>query len=68
MTRRVGPEAQGELQGARHLDVDRAVDFHADVRAVRRTVALIVGWRVTSRADDVVLPLPEPAPPIYAEG
>jgi hypothetical protein len=31
-------------------------------------VALIVGWRVTSRADDVVLPLPEPAPPIYAEG
>ena len=30
--------------------------------------ALILAWRVTSHADDVVLPLPEPAPPIYAEG
>ena len=30
-------------------------------------VSLLVAWRVTSHADDVVLPLPEPAPPIYAE-
>lgn len=30
-------------------------------------VSLVVAWRVTSRSDDVVLPLPEPAPPIYAE-
>jgi MFS transporter, DHA1 family, tetracycline resistance protein len=30
--------------------------------------SLLVAWRVTSRADDVVLPAPEPAPPIYAEG
>jgi MFS transporter, DHA1 family, tetracycline resistance protein len=29
-------------------------------------VALLIAWRVTSRADDVVLPIPEPAP-IYAE-
>ncbi len=29
--------------------------------------ALILAWRVTSHADDVVLPLPEPAPPMYAE-
>jgi MFS transporter, DHA1 family, tetracycline resistance protein len=32
------------------------------------TVALIIAWRVTSRADDVVLPAPEPGPTIYAEG
>jgi MFS transporter, DHA1 family, tetracycline resistance protein len=32
------------------------------------TVSLVLAWRVTSRADDVVLPIPEPAPPIYAEG
>jgi len=31
-------------------------------------VSLAVAWRVTSRADDVVLPVPEPAPPVYAEG
>jgi DHA1 family tetracycline resistance protein-like MFS transporter len=30
-------------------------------------VSLFFAWRVTSRADDVVLPLPEPAPPVYAE-
>jgi MFS transporter, DHA1 family, tetracycline resistance protein len=30
-------------------------------------VSLVLAWRVTSRADDVVLPIPEPAPPIYAE-
>jgi MFS transporter, DHA1 family, tetracycline resistance protein len=30
--------------------------------------SLVLAWRVTSRADDVVLPLPEPAPPLYAEG
>ncbi len=32
------------------------------------TVALVIAWRVTSRADDVVLPAPEPGPTIYAEG
>ena len=32
------------------------------------TVALGIAWRVTSRADDVVLPAPEPGPTIYAEG
>jgi DHA1 family tetracycline resistance protein-like MFS transporter len=31
------------------------------------TVSLAIAWRVTSRADDVVLPTPEPMPPIYAE-
>jgi MFS transporter, DHA1 family, tetracycline resistance protein len=31
-------------------------------------VSLAIAWRVTSRADDVVLPPVEPAPPIYAEG
>jgi DHA1 family tetracycline resistance protein-like MFS transporter len=36
--------------------------------ALLYVVALIVGWRVTSRSDDVVLPPAEPAPPIYAEG
>lgn len=30
-------------------------------------VSLAIAWRVTSHADDVVLPIPEPAPPIYAE-
>jgi MFS transporter, DHA1 family, tetracycline resistance protein len=30
-------------------------------------VSLAIAWRVTSRADDVVLPVPEPAPPMYAE-
>ncbi len=30
-------------------------------------VSLFIAWRVTSRADDVVLPIPDPAPPIYAE-
>jgi DHA1 family tetracycline resistance protein-like MFS transporter len=30
--------------------------------------SLILAWRVTSRTDDVVLPVPEPAPPVYAEG
>jgi DHA1 family tetracycline resistance protein-like MFS transporter len=30
-------------------------------------VSLVLAWRVTSRADDVVLPIPEPAPPVYAE-
>ena len=30
-------------------------------------VSLVLAWRVTSRADDVVLPIPEPASPIYAE-
>jgi DHA1 family tetracycline resistance protein-like MFS transporter len=92
MTRRVGPEAQGELQGA--LGSVRGISMLIGpsiftltfaqfagpwrsygligapwlLAALLYTVALIVGWRVTSRADDVVLPLPEPAPPIYAEG
>jgi DHA1 family tetracycline resistance protein-like MFS transporter len=30
-------------------------------------VSLFIAWRVTSRTDDVVLPMPEPVPPIYAE-
>jgi DHA1 family tetracycline resistance protein-like MFS transporter len=30
-------------------------------------VSLFVAWRVTSRADDVVLPVPAPTPPLYAE-
>ncbi|HEX3670183.1 MAG TPA: TCR/Tet family MFS transporter [Candidatus Cybelea sp.] len=30
-------------------------------------VSLFFAWRVTSRADDVVLPIPEPAPPVYVE-
>jgi DHA1 family tetracycline resistance protein-like MFS transporter len=30
-------------------------------------VSLVLAWRVTSRADDVVLPIPEPSPPVYAE-
>jgi DHA1 family tetracycline resistance protein-like MFS transporter len=36
--------------------------------ALLYTVSLLVAWRVTSHADDVVLAMPEPAPPIYAEG
>jgi DHA1 family tetracycline resistance protein-like MFS transporter len=36
--------------------------------ALLYTVALVIAWRVTSRADDVVLPAPEPGPTIYAEG
>jgi DHA1 family tetracycline resistance protein-like MFS transporter len=36
--------------------------------ALLYTVSLFVAWRVTSHADDVVLAMPEPAPPIYAEG
>jgi DHA1 family tetracycline resistance protein-like MFS transporter len=31
------------------------------------SISLAIAWRVTSRADDVVLPIAEPAPPIYAE-
>jgi MFS transporter, DHA1 family, tetracycline resistance protein len=92
MTRRVGAEAQGELQGAlgsirgismligptlftltfaqfagawRHLDLIGAPWLLA---AALYFVSLVIAWRVTSRADDAVLPAPEPAPPIYAEG
>jgi DHA1 family tetracycline resistance protein-like MFS transporter len=36
--------------------------------ALLYAVSLVIAWRVTSRADDVVLPPVEPAPPIYAEG
>jgi len=36
--------------------------------AMLYTVALVIAWRVTSRADDVVLPAPEPGPTVYAEG
>jgi DHA1 family tetracycline resistance protein-like MFS transporter len=35
--------------------------------AAMYAVALIVAWRATSHADDLVLPL-EPLPPQYAEG
>ncbi|HVN68816.1 MAG TPA: TCR/Tet family MFS transporter [Candidatus Binatia bacterium] len=35
--------------------------------ALLYAVSLALAWRVTSRADDVVLPIPEPTPPIYAE-
>ncbi|MGA8575847.1 MAG: TCR/Tet family MFS transporter [Candidatus Cybelea sp.] len=35
--------------------------------ALLYAVSLFVAWRVTSRADDVVLPVPDPAPPLYAE-
>jgi DHA1 family tetracycline resistance protein-like MFS transporter len=92
MTRRVGPQEQGELQGA--LGSVRGISMLLGpglftltfaqfagpwrslgligapwlLAALLYTVALFVGWRVTSREDDVVLPLPEPAPPIYAEG
>ncbi|HKU81032.1 MAG TPA: MFS transporter, partial [Candidatus Tumulicola sp.] len=31
-------------------------------------IAFLVAWRATGKADDVVLPLPEPAPPAYVEG
>jgi MFS transporter, DHA1 family, tetracycline resistance protein len=91
MTRRVGAEAQGELQGAlgsirgismligpslftltfaqfagpwRHLGLTGAPWFLA---GLLYAIALTIAWRVTSRADDVVLPIPEPTPPIYAE-
>jgi MFS transporter, DHA1 family, tetracycline resistance protein len=92
MTRRVGAEAQGALQGAlgsirgismlvgpalftltfaqfagpwRHLGLIGAPWFLA---ALLYLVSLLIAGRVTSRADDVVLPAPEPSPPIYAEG
>ncbi len=91
MTRRVGAQAQGELQGAlgsvrgvsmligpllftlifarfagpwRSLGLVGAPWFLA---AILYGASLLLAWRVTSRADDVVLPVPEPAPPIYAE-
>jgi DHA1 family tetracycline resistance protein-like MFS transporter len=35
--------------------------------ALLYAVSLVCAWRVTSRTDDIVLPIPEPAPPIYAE-
>ncbi len=35
--------------------------------ALMYAVALFVGWRVTTRADDAVFSIPEPAPPLYAE-
>jgi MFS transporter, DHA1 family, tetracycline resistance protein len=91
LTRRVGPQAQGELQGAlgsvrgismligpslftltfaqfagpwRSLGLIGAPWFLA---AFLYAGSLLLAWRVTSRADDVVLPAPEPAPPLYAE-
>ncbi len=92
MTRRVGPEAQGELQGA--LGSLRGISMMIGpsiftltfaqfagpwrslgligapwlLAAAFYLVALIIGWRVTSRVDDVALPVPESAPPQYAEG
>jgi MFS transporter, DHA1 family, tetracycline resistance protein len=91
MTRRVGAEEQGELQGA--LGSVRGISMLIGpsifaltfaqfagpwrslgligapwlLAALLYTVSLALAWRVTSRADDVVLPLPEPAPPMYAE-
>lgn len=35
--------------------------------AAMYAVSLFVAWRVTSHTDDVVLPVSEPSPPIYAE-
>ena len=35
--------------------------------ALLYAVSLVLAWRVTSRADDIVLPIPQAAPPIYAE-
>lgn len=35
--------------------------------ALLYAVSLAIAWRVTSHTDDVVLPIPEPVPPIYAE-
>lgn len=91
MTRRVGAEAQGELQGAlgsvrgismmlgpalftltfaqfagpwRYLGLIGAPWFLA---ALLYLVSLAIAWRVTSRADDAVLPVPDAAPPMYAE-
>ncbi|MGC1381149.1 MAG: MFS transporter [Candidatus Baltobacteraceae bacterium] len=92
MTRRVGPQAQGELQGA--LGSIRGISMMIGpaiftltfaqfagpwrslgligapwlLAALFYAISLFVAWRVTSRADDVVLPLPEPVPPQYAEG
>lgn len=37
------------------------------VAALLYAGSLVVAWRVTSRADDVALPAPEPAAPIYVE-
>ena len=91
MTRRIGPQAQGELQGAlgsvrgvamligpslftftfaqfagpwRSLDLMGAPWLLA---GALYAAALAVAWRVTSRADDVVLPIPEAGPPLYAK-
>jgi DHA1 family tetracycline resistance protein-like MFS transporter len=92
MTRRVGAQAQGELQGA--LGSVRGISMLIGpglftltfaqfagpwrsfgligapwlLAALLYAVALFIGWRVTSREDDVVLPMPEPAPIAYAEG
>jgi MFS transporter, DHA1 family, tetracycline resistance protein len=91
MTRRVAPEAQGELQGA--LGSIRGISMLIGpglftltfaqfagpwhnlgligapwlLAALLYAISLGIAWRVTSRADDASLPLPEPAPPIYAE-
>jgi DHA1 family tetracycline resistance protein-like MFS transporter len=91
MTRRVGADEQGELQGA--LGSVRGISMLIGpsifaltfaqfagpwrslgligapwlLAALLYAVSLVLAWRVTSRADDVVLPLPEPAPPLYAE-
>jgi MFS transporter, DHA1 family, tetracycline resistance protein len=92
MTRRVGAQAQGELQGA--LGSVRGISMLIGpglftltfaqfagpwrslgligapwlLAALLYAVALFIGWRVTSHEDDVVLPLPEPGPIVYAEG
>jgi MFS transporter, DHA1 family, tetracycline resistance protein len=92
MTKRVGPQEQGELQGAigavrgiaaligpglftlafyqfagpwRSLDLLGAPFLLA---AALVAVALVLAVRVTTREDDVVLPLPEPVPVSLVEG
>jgi MFS transporter, DHA1 family, tetracycline resistance protein len=37
------------------------------VAALLYAASLVIAWRVTSHADDVALPMPDPAPPVYAE-
>ncbi len=92
MTKRVGPQEQGELQGAmgavrgiaaligpflftlmfyqfagpwRSMNLLGAPFFFA---AALAAVGLAIAIRVTTREDDVVMPLPEPVPITVIEG
>ncbi len=92
MTKRVGPQEQGELQGAmgavrgiaaligpflftlmfyqfagpwRSLNLLGAPFFFA---AALAAIGLAIAIRVTTREDDVVMPLPEPVPVTVIEG